>query len=219
MGNMKKSLTWAGIPLAVNVVAMVVFLVILPDQVPLHFGVSGEANRFGSKYENLVFLALALGFGILFALLAKFGEEGNRVAMAKLNIAMQGVFALVGVLIGLNQLSYGDGAGAASASSADMSQISALVIGTTFVIMGSLMPKSTRNGTFGIRVPWTQKSDEAWRREHRFGGPVTIAAGALMMLAGLVFAGSVAFAVMAIVFIAWVVACFVGSYFICKDTN
>lgn len=216
---MKKSLVWAGILLAVNVVATVVFLIILPDQVPLHFGVSGEANRFGSKYENLVFLALAFGFGTFFALLAKFGDEGNRTAMAKLNIAMQGVFALVGVLIGLNQLSYGDGAGAASASSADTSQISALVIGATFVIMGSLMPKSTRNGAFGIRMPWTQKSDEAWRRAHRFGGPVTIAAGALMVLAGLVFAGLVAFTIMAIVFVAWVVACFVGSYLICKDVD
>lgn len=216
---MKKSLILAGILLAINVAITVAFLVVLPDQVPVHFSASGEANRIGSKMENLVFPTLALMFGLYFTLLMKYGEEGNRKTMSKVNVGMQVIFILAGLFIYLNQLSYNGTGGASDSLPFDMSQVSALVIGVTLIVMGNFMPKSTRNALFGIRVPWTQKSDEAWARAHRLGGYVSIAAGVLMVLAGILLTGSAAFSTVTLVFIVWAVGSLVGSYWVCKDID
>lgn len=216
---MKKSLILAGILLVLNVAITVAFLVVLPDQVPRHFGASGEVNRIGSKMENLIFPAIAFIFGLLFTLLAKYGEESNRLSLSKVNVGMQVVFILAGLFIYLNQLSYNGTADASSSPSFDMSQVSALIMGVTLIVMGNFMPKSTRNGLFGIRMPWTQKSDEAWARAHRLGGYVSIAAGVLMVLAGILLTGSAAFSTVTLVFIVWAVGSLVGSYWVCKDIN
>lgn len=216
---MKKCLLLAGILLAINVAITVAFLVVLPDQVPVHFGAAGEANRIGSKMENLAFPALALFFGIACTLFVKYGEEGNRRTMSKVNVGMQVVFILAGLFVYLNQLSYNGTADTPGSSSFDMSQVSALVIGVTLIVMGNFMPKSTRNALFGIRMPWTQKSDEAWARAHRLGGYVSIAAGVLMVLAGILLTGSAAFSTVTLVFIVWAVGSLVGSYRVCKDVD
>lgn len=216
---MKKSLVHAGILLAVNAIVTVAFLCVLPDQVPVHFGASGAADRIGSKYENLSLLATALILGIVLALCGLFGKGSNRATMARLAVGMQAIFILVGLFIFLNQLRYDGNAATASAPDFDMSQISAIVIGSTFLLMGYFMPRSTRNAVFGIRVPWTQKSDEAWARAHRFGGAVTVAAGTMIVLAGVVLKGSAAFIALAVIFIAWTLACLIGSYVACRTID
>lgn len=200
-------------------VITVAFLVVLPDQVPVHFGAAGEVNRIGSKMENLAFPALALFFGIAFTLFAKYGEEGNRAAMSKVNVGMQAVFVLAGLFVYLTQLSYDGTADAPTTSSFDMSQVSVVIISVTLIVMGNFMPKSTRNGLFGIRVPWTQKSDEAWARAHRFGGFVSIAAGVMIVLSGILLTGSAAFSAATFVFVVWIVGSLAGSYWVCKDVN
>ena len=50
--------------IVLNLVVDAAFLVLAPDQVAVHFGASGEADRIGSKYEHLWFPALALAFGL-----------------------------------------------------------------------------------------------------------------------------------------------------------
>ena len=214
---MKKSLAAIGIPFAVNVAVTVAFLAILPDQVPLHFGSSGEVDRIGSKYENLIFIAIAFGFGIFTALLARYGDKSNRITMARLGIGMQAIFILVGLFIFMNQLSYHGSSGSSNAPNLDMSQASTIVIGMTLIVMGNFMPKSTRNAAFGIRVSWTQKSDEAWQRAHRFGGYVSIAGGAAMVLSGVLLSGSTAFTALMAVFALWMLITLIGSYLLCKD--
>ena len=52
--------------IVLNLVVDAAFLVLAPDQVAVHFGASGEADRIGSKYEHLWFPALALAFGLGF---------------------------------------------------------------------------------------------------------------------------------------------------------
>ena len=50
--------------IVLNLVVDAAFLVLAPDQVAVHFGASGEADRIGSKYEHLWFPALALAFAL-----------------------------------------------------------------------------------------------------------------------------------------------------------
>ena len=151
--------------------------------------------------------------------LAKYGDEGNRATMTKLGIGMQMLFIALSAFVCLNILSYDPAEISLGAPDTAVSKIGAIIIGVTVAFMGFLMPKSKRNSAFGIRVSWTQKSDEAWERAHRFGGPVAIVGGALMLVCGLVFEGYAALAATMVVFVAWVAATLVGSYFVCKNAE
>ena len=77
----------------------------MPDQVPVHFN-GGEVDRIGSRFENFTVPVIALVLGALLALLAKYGDEGNRATMTKLGIGMQMLFIALSAFVCLNILSY-----------------------------------------------------------------------------------------------------------------
>lgn len=65
-----KKITYAVLmllPLAVTAVA----LLFLPEQIPAHYGAGMAVDRWGSKYETLLFPLETAGFGLLMILLAK----------------------------------------------------------------------------------------------------------------------------------------------------
>ncbi len=43
--------------------AVLIALPFLPDEIPAHYGFSGQVDRWGSKYETLYFPVLTLLFG------------------------------------------------------------------------------------------------------------------------------------------------------------
>ena len=215
---MKKGLMAAGVLWLIDLVVTAVLVSLMPDQVPVHFN-GGEVARLGSRFENFTVPGIARVLGALLALLAKYGDEGNRATMTKLGIGMQMLFIALSAFVCLNILSYDPAEISLGAPDTAVSKIGASIIGVTVAFMGFLMPKSKRNSAFGIRVSWTQKSDEAWERAHRFGGPVAIVGGALMLVCGLVFEGYAALAATMVVFVAWVAATLVVSYFVCKNAE
>lgn len=164
---MKKYYTIIVILAAINLLVTAAFISILPDQVPVHFGTNGEGNRIGSKYENLAFAAIAIGLAVLSIADSRTGERNNKKTVAYVGIAAQLLLIGTSAFIAQDQLA----TSAASASTLlgfDMSQFGAIAMGITLVVFGNLMPKTTINSTFGIRLPWTTKNDEAWQRSHRF---------------------------------------------------
>ncbi|GAE26688.1 hypothetical protein JCM9140_2775 [Halalkalibacter wakoensis JCM 9140] len=58
-----------------------IFLVVmwdtLPDQVPAHFGITGEVNRFGSKWELVVLLIVGVALYLLMHVLEKYPHLHN----------------------------------------------------------------------------------------------------------------------------------------------
>lgn len=68
---------------ALNVIMDAAFLLLMPDQVPVHFGANGDANRIGSKYEHLWLPALALVFGLGLAFTAKRSDECNVLSLRR----------------------------------------------------------------------------------------------------------------------------------------
>ena len=55
------------------------------------------------------------------------------------------------------------------------------LLGAFFLIAGNYMPKFRPNGSLGIRLPWTLKSEDNWRKTHRFGSRIFLIGGAVMM--------------------------------------
>ena len=54
-----------------SLVITCVFLLLMPDTVPMHYDAAGVVDRFGSKYENLVFPAIVAVVAVLFYALSK----------------------------------------------------------------------------------------------------------------------------------------------------
>ena len=59
------------IVLLICVTGTVLFLILSPDRVPMHFNAAGEPDRIGSKYENVMWPLLAGASVLLFLLLAR----------------------------------------------------------------------------------------------------------------------------------------------------
>ena len=215
---MKKGCLAVGILFAIDVAVTAAFVAMMPDQIPVHFS-GGTVDRIGSRYETFTVVARAFVFGLFMLLLTRFGEESNRKVMTKLNIGMQALFIALSVFISLNALSYDPSSIAVGTADGAMSKIAAITIGATLLFLGFLMPKATRNSTFGIRLPWTQKSDEAWRKGQRFGAYASVPAGVLMIICGMLLDGDLAFIAAAIVFVVWALVSIIGSYFVCKDVE
>ena len=74
------------------------------------------------------------------------------------------------------------------------------------------MPKSDRNGSFGVRTPWSLSNDEVWRKSQRFGGYAMIAAGALTIAGGLALPTDLVMPVMAAVVLAVAAASIAATY-------
>lgn len=211
---MKKELIAIGVLLVINLIVTAIFVSILPDQVPLHFGQAGEVDRIGSKYMNFATFALWAGLAILSIWDAKTNDRGNSRSVLLFGVAAQ-IFAVgFSIFIALNQLSFN--AEAASSLSFNMSQMAAITIGILLVIAGNLMPKTTMNSTFGIRLPWSMESDEVWQKTQRLGGYVSIVCGLILIVCGIVVPAASQFIAILIVMTVWTVACVGISFAVYK---
>lgn len=61
------------IPFIITAIA----LQFMPDSVPMHYNISGEIDRWGSKYENLIFPVMILLFTLFWHLLILHYEKGR----------------------------------------------------------------------------------------------------------------------------------------------
>lgn len=172
----EKNLLWilTFTPLVIALIA----LVFLPDTVATHWGPSGEVDRFGSKYEIL--LAPVVGILILgvYALRSRFGTATeNKYAITITAVILNLVSLLIIATTFKSTIS----------PEFNSTRITSLFMGVIFIITGNYMPKIRRNGTIGIRTPWTINNDEVWYKANRFGGKLTLVSGVVMIVMALLF--------------------------------
>ncbi len=156
------------------------FVGVLPETVPVHWGLSGEADRHGSRWELLLLMPILVGV-ISGALLAipllgpmRRNLELFRETYARIAVTLVAALLVVQVIILLK------------AAGHDLSIGNALcvVLGVLFASLGNWMGKLRRNFYVGIRTPWTIANDEVWERTHRLGGRLFALHGVLCVAAG-----------------------------------
>lgn len=147
----------------------------LPEEVPVHWGVSGEPDRFGSRLEG-AFLGPAI-MTILYAVMRWFPSRDPRAAnIAKFRESYDTVVVtLLAFIGGIHVLALGNALG----WRVDITTYVLVGVGALFVILGNLLPRARSNFIFGIRTPWTLSSDSVWTRSHRVGGYAMVIAGLL----------------------------------------
>jgi uncharacterized membrane protein len=154
----------------------------LPEEVPVHWAMSGEPNRFASRLEG-AFLIPAMMIAV-FAIMQWYPSRDPRSAnIAKFRGAYDTVVtATIALLSGLHVLALGNALG----WRIDIPKIGMVALGLMFILLGNLMPLARSNFIFGIRTPWTLSSDTVWTRSHRVGGYAMVVAGVITIVAGLV---------------------------------
>lgn len=151
----------------------------LPESMPVHWGISGKPDRFGSRFEGAILLPLIfVGLWGLTELLPRL--DPRRANFAKMrgtyDLAISASLSMIVVLQGVILAS-------ALGHPVPMHRIVPATVGVLFLVLGNLLPRARPNWWFGIRTPWTLSSDRVWARTHRLGGYCLAGAGVLLLVA------------------------------------
>jgi len=157
-------------------------LFFLPERIPLHWNLAGEADRFGSKYMLLLLPLLQLflvGFLTYWPKLdpARRGEWKSwplLVAAAAWALTLTQLAVLYLVEATLAE-------GGLRSPEAGLKAL-LFAVGITFIVLGNYLPKAPQNWVYGIRTPWTLASPRVWHRVHRVGGWLFLLLGALTLV-------------------------------------
>lgn len=153
----------------------------LPDQVPVHFGLDGQPDRWEDKETFLYMLPLIMagvmiGISVLLRLSPKIWSMPN--ARGILGLLYFGCAVLIaGIHIGILL-----DPEAGTVFRMSFSLASALFL----IVVGNLFGKSERNFFIGIRVPWTIASDDNWSATHRVTGRLMVLGGILLFVSSFV---------------------------------
>ena len=193
----------------------VVLTLLSPDRIPLHYNIAGEADRFGSRYQNVMWPLLTAAFGALFAALAKHErkkpEKSNEKILLITGVAALAFFTLFGFYAMGKALRY-DPQTSADFTFDDLNRFVNLGVGVLLVVLGNFMPKARRNSVVGVRTQWSMESDAVWQKTQRFGGVATVAAGFLLILLSLFVPGAWNIPVLIVVIAVLAILCTVASY-------
>lgn len=184
----------------------------LPEVIPIHWGLHGEPNGFADRFTGM--LGLPVIATILMAVLLvmpRFDSVQVSLLPFRDSYAII-IFATVTIVFCIEVMTLAIAMGAGL----PVVTIVSVLMGFLFIVMGSLMPHIGRNTTVGIRLPWTLKSDEVWRRTHEYGGKVYMASGVLVVLGSLV-SGIWALALMLTVILGSTLYICVWSYRLAKQ--
>ena len=184
--------------------------------VPVHWGLSGQPDRYGGKGEALLLtpiIALALT-GVL-AFVPRFEPRRRNFAASSgpytvIWIAVLAFFLVIHVIL----------VSAAMGRPIDMLVAFPVAIGALFVVIGRQMGKTRSNHFMGIRTPWTLASELSWEETHRVGSWAFMGLGALLALAGLVRSEILLLAVLVLAMPLEIIALTIYSYIVWKrDPN
>lgn len=150
-----------------------------PDQIPVHWGLSGQPDDYSEKFTGLLGLPL-IALGVYLFLLfvprldprcASYARFAGPYAVIRLStmVLLASVHGFILLWIRGVEL--------------DVTVLAPILIGGFFVVIGNLLGKIRPNWFVGIKTPWTLTSKRSWVRTHRLGGW-------LFVLIGLVFVGS-----------------------------
>jgi uncharacterized membrane protein len=185
-------LTWGVVVLS----WVIAFLALphLPEVIPIHWGLHGEANGFADKFSGILGLPVIITLVmVLLIVLPRFRSMEFSLEAFRDIYAMM-IFATIAMIFSIEAMVI------VSALGVDLpvATIISLLIGFLFIAMGGMMPHIRRNTIMGIRLPWTLASEEVWNRTHEYGGRIFMAAGVLVVLGSLV-AGIWAMALMLVI--------------------
>ena len=178
----KNKLFWAMLALcAANFAAQLCVFPALPETVPTHWGMSGQADGWGAKWQVLILALLPFGIVLLMQVVRKIDPKHENFARFE---KAWNIFTLLLTLfmIGMTWTSALDSFGLMPGGE---SMVEVLILGgcgVMFIVFGNFMPQIKQNYTFGCKTPWALNDEHNWNRTQRMGGITFVVMGAVMLL-------------------------------------
>lgn len=156
----------------------------LPNTIPTHFNLKGEADGFGGK--DSIFLGPSI-MGVVglftFFLLSnikqidpkkfKSEDDGMFKKLALLVVAFLSVIAFIITFSATNQ-------------TVNITKIIFPALGIFFAAMGWYMPKLHQNYFAGFKLPWTLENEDNWNETHKVAGKWWLYGGIFQCIAGMI---------------------------------
>jgi len=157
---------------------------LLPDSLPVHWNLAGQADRTGGKFEGLVTLPLiAIALVLLLRVLPRLDPLRARYADFAGAYALIG-FAVVAFLTTIYSILLIADAGVP----VSLRLVLGPLVGVLLMVVGAVLPQIRRNWFVGVRTPWTLSSEQSWTATHRAARWVFVLMGATIAAAGLIAA-------------------------------
>lgn len=164
------------------VAAFVAGLVLVPagTLLPVHWGVSGEADGFLPREWALLIPLLMVAFvWAIFLVIGRVAKPSDAAAGRYTTGVV--ITALTGLAVVLEAATVLIGIGVA----VNMVQVLGLALGVLLIVLGNIMPKSQPNSFAGLRLPTTLSNPANWQATHRLTGLLCIVAGLVLVIAAL----------------------------------
>lgn len=155
----------------------------LPVSVPIHFGVDGKPDQYGSKGEFLGTHAIILGASAFVYLLLKFLPAIDPKKYVKYGEATFQKLAL-GLVMFLSALTIGIAFSTVN-NNLNIEKLVLPMTGLLFAFIGNIMHSIKPNYFAGMRTPWTLEDDDTWRATHRLAGKLWFAGGIILTIISL----------------------------------
>ena len=148
----------------------------MPEQIPIHWNLQGEVDRYGSKAFGLLVLPVTNIVIYLILLFLPYIDPKKRFTIIQKPLPVIRTLLVVFLFachfwILLNV--YGT-------YQLDPNWL-LLIIAGFFVVMGNYLRTIKPNYFVGIRVPWTLEDEENWQKTHRLGSALWVTGGLLLL--------------------------------------
>lgn len=167
------------LPILVTLIA----LPALPNLIPAHYGISGEVNRWGSKYESLILPAFSI-FWAFFPTMIRKLSIGSGVNGSTDNQKMLDILFLIPVLI-FNVLCFYflfmGFSKATSLSSFGVNRVTVIVLALGDITFGNYLPKWRSNSGSSSLVRTTLNSEKNRAEMGRRAGKLIVLTGLIVI--------------------------------------
>lgn len=167
----------------------------LPGQMPIHFGINGEADGFASKPFAVIGIPVIMaGFNLIMHLASRLEKRRENYSKKLESLTYFIVPAICNIIFPIVLFK-------AMGKDVKIEVIIPVFVCIMLIFIGNYLPKCKQNSTMGIKIPWTLSSEENWNRTHHMSGYLWMGAGIIGLIASLLGASAVCLPIFAVIII------------------
>ena len=152
----------------------------MPETLPTHWGFNNKIDGYSNKFTTLITTPLLLIFLNIFSCFMLDNDPKNKDKNNFVITIGKATIPLVMLITFVISVFYGLG------KKINVMVIISIFVGFLLILIGNYLPKTKRNYTVGIKLPWTLNSDENWNKTHRLAGYFFILGGIFFLLTPLI---------------------------------
>ena len=144
----------------------------MPNRVPVHWGVTGEPDQYGTKGRQLAMGILPLLLFFVVSFMPRIDPKKENFKKHE-NAYSITIFVIILFISCLNL----SGLFSSLGYNVPFQKVVPVALGLLLIVLGNYMTQFRHNYFVGFRTPWTLASEYVWKKTHRFGGYVFVLVG------------------------------------------